>query len=92
VALPLETLVTIVRFAVGAAIVAIAILASRGGLRMLLSGELPLLLRGALSMPGILAESEDSFDGPQTQRTASIVYCRSDGRARIAVDRPLLRH
>ena len=90
-ALPLETLVTIARIAVGAAIVAIAILASRGGLRMLLSGELSLLLRGALSMPDILAESQDSFDGPQSQNAASIVYCRIDGRARLAVNRPLRR-
>jgi len=92
VALPLETLMLIARIAAGAAIVAVAILVSRGGLRILLSGELPLILRGALTMPSILAESEDSYDGPQTQRAASIVYCRSDGLATLAVNRSLPRH
>lgn len=88
-ALPLETLASIARIAAGTAIVAAGILASRGGLRMLASGELSLLLRAALSMPGILAESEDSYDGPRTRRAVSIVYCRSDGRARLAAARPL---
>ena len=91
-ALPFETLVLFARIAVGAAIVAAVILAARGALRMLLSGELRLLLRGVESMPSMFAEAEDSYDGPQNHPGMNIVYCRSDGRARLAVNRRSSRH
>lgn len=90
--LPVETVELGVRFATGTAIVAALIFFARGALRMLMTGELRLLLRSASAMRGELAESDECCDGAVVDRSAKVVYCRSDGRAELAATCPLPRN
>jgi hypothetical protein len=87
VAFALQVLEFGVPIGFGAAIFATAAYAARGAVRMVVTGELRVVLRSAFTMPHVQVEGDGIDDGAPPEDALTVVYCHRDGRVGLIATR-----
>jgi len=75
----------------GAAIFATVAYAARGAMRMIVTGELRMVLRSAFTMRHVEVEDDGIDDGAPVEDLPTVVYCHCDGRVGLVAKLPSAR-